>query len=833
MPDRSRRVGLPFFALSAFASGTAALALELLWGRELALTFGSSQYAVAAVLAAFMIGLGLGSGLGGRLADRLHRPATAVAGIELVLAAMGPLWSLALLRLPSFSAAILPAAEDATRWPFLLGRLGLGLALLLPPTLLMGASFPLLARASAPHVAGLHRSIGVLVAAGTLGGVAGAIATGLVLLPSGGIPAAMIAAAVANLVAAAAAVAGQSLACPVRHGRAPDSRPSMETGSDGMPLLVAAAVSGALVLGAETVWHRALLMVMANSTATLTLLLAITLAGLGLGAVLGWPLLGRDRPLRWWAGLQATAAVLVIGQALLLPQIAAAVRAFRPDTGWARVLVPPFAVGGTLILPVAMVLGAAWPLLLAAATPRLSDSGRRLGAMGISNSIGAGFGAIAVGFLALPALGFGRTLLLLAGLHLTLAAVAWNSPKIRWAFALAAAGLVAASVAGPRFAAVPLPSTVGRSDTTVLTYRESPAGTVVVTADARTGSRSMYVDNNAVIGSTYDALKIVRMLGLVPGLLHPNPEQVLVIGYGAGVTTATIAAVSGVEQIDVAEIVPDVITAARYFDHLNHRVDSDPRVRMVANDGRNLLLLTNKRYDVITCDPVHPLFGSASLYSLDYFDLCRRRLRPGGVVCQYLPLHRMPTPEFRRAIATFAASFPETWVLFGLGHSMLVGSDEPLNLDWLRWQQVLETHGRPDDLAASSLGTPAQIAALLQLDPDSSRRIAAGEPSTDLRPRLEFLAPAAYQPGLWTANARLLVEAYASPIDQIRNMPPSVHAPVRRLVAGKRLLLFSLLERNAGNAEGATRWLQQALAVAGDDPEIQHYGRQLAAEIRQ
>lgn len=831
MSDRRRQRALPRFALSAFASGAAALALELLWGRELALTFGSSQYAVAAVLAAFMTGLGIGSAWGGRLADRVQRPAAVVAGIELALAIAGPLWSLALLRLPALSAVVLPAAEDATRWPFLLGRLGLGVAVLLPPTLLMGASFPLLARASAPRLAELHHNIGVLVAAATLGGVVGATATGLLVLPTGGVLAAAAAAAMANLVAAAAALRGQSLTNRRREGRTDEPADPEAAAPGAAALLGAAAASGALVLGAETVWHRALMMVMANSTATLTLLLAITLAGLGVGAWIGTPLLNRVRPLERWAVLQSGAGALLVGQAVLLPQIAAAVRAIRPDTGWARVLVPPLAVGGGLILPAALVLGAAWPLLLAAATPRLSDSGRRLGIMGVVNSIGAGTGAVAIGFVALPALGFGRTLLLLAGTHLVLAALAWRHARRRWLVAIGAAGLVAAAALGPRFAVVPLPSTVGRSGTEILAYRESPAGTVVVTEDSRTGSRAMYVDNNAVIGSSYEALKIVRMLGLVPSVLHPSPEHVLVIGYGAGVTTATIAAIPGVDRIDVAEIVPDVITAARSFDHLNHRVDTDPRVRMVANDGRNVLLLSDARYDIITCDPVHPLYGSAPLYSLQYFELCRRRLRPGGIVCQYLPLHRMPTAEFRRAIATFGTAFHETWVMFGLGHAMLLGAEDPLVLDWPRWQRVLDEYGRREDLAASSLATPAQIAALLQLDPEGSRRIAYGEPSTDRHPRLEFLAPAAYRPGLWAANARLLVEGYTSPLDRIRNLPPELREPLRRLVAGKRLLLFSLLERDAGNTVGATTWIRQALAVAGDDPEIQHYARQLTAEV--
>jgi predicted membrane-bound spermidine synthase len=819
--------------LCAALSGASALTFELLWGRELALAFGSSQYAVATVLAAFMLGLGLGSFLGGRLADRVAAPAGVAARIELALVIGGPLWSLGLLRLPALAAAILPEAGDATRPAFLIGRLLVGVAVLMLPTMLMGAGFPLLARAAASSVPELHRGIGRLVAGATLGGVAGVIATGFVVLPRAGVPGAAAFAAAANLGAALAALAAQRALAGREPRREAALVPPLELDRSAVALLAAAAVSGGLVLAAETVWHRALLMVMANSTATLTLLLAVTLAGLAAGAVASSRLLGRGQPLAWWARLQAAAALLLLGQALLLPRIALAARLVRPDTGWARVLVPPLLLGGSVILPVAILLGAAWPLLLAAATPHVADGGRRLGAMGVVNSIGAALGATAAGFVALPGLGFGRCLVLLAACHAALAAVGARRRQPALALPVAIAGglLAVGALAAPRFAAVALPSMVGDPEARILSYRESASGTVVVTEDRETGVRSMFVDNNAVIGSTYDALKVVRMLGLVPGLLHPRPERVLVIGYGAGVTTATIAAVPGVQDIEVAEIVPEVIEAARFFEHLNHDVLRDPRVRVVANDGRNHLLLGGPQYDVITCDPVHPLFGSAPLYSLDYFNLCRRRLRPGGIVCQYLPLHRMPTREFQRAIATFDAAFAESWVLFGLGHAMLVGSERPLELDWLHWQRVLEGHGWPEDLADSALATPAQIAALLQLDPGACRQLALGPPSTDLHPRLEFLAPAAYRPGLWAANARLLVDGYRSPLERVRGLPPPLAEAVRSLVAGKRLLLFSLLERDAGSVDGAVHWLSLALQVAGDDPEIQRYARQLSAEL--
>ena len=150
---------------------------------------------------------------------------------------------------------------------------------------------------------------------------------------------------------------------------------------------------------------------------------------------------------------------------------------------------------------------------------------------------------------------------------------------------------------------------------------------------------------------------------------------------------------------------------------------------------------------------------------------------------------------------------------------------------WRRWQTVFERHSLRPDLATSALHHPAQIAALIQLDPVGCSSVGRGSPSTDLHPRLEFLAPAAYEPGLWRANARTLVESYTSPLGRISNLPPPIASQLPRLIAGKRLLLFSLLERSDGDLERARDWLAQARQIAGDDPEIVLYGRQLAAEI--
>ncbi len=518
----------------------------------------------------------------------------------------------------------------------------------------------------------------------------------------------------------------------------------------------------------------------------------------------------------------------------LLPRISPWVRHIRPPDGWGRVLMTPLAVGGSLIVPAVILLGAAWPLLLAAGTPRVEDGGRRIGLMGMTNAIGAAIGGGIAGWWIVPALGIGRSLIVLAAFHAMLAAVAMGrEERSATSKVLGGAGavLLLAGVLLPSFGRIALPSTVeGDDQWHSILFREGPTGTVTVLEAPSGGQRSMFVDNSAVIGTTYDALKVVRMLGLLPTLLHQQPDDVLVIGYGAGVTTSMLAASPSVHSIDVREIIPAVVEASPLFENVNHGVLRSPKVHLGFGDGRNFLLLTDQSWDVITCDPVHPLYGSAPLYSLEFYQLCKKRLKPGGQMYQYLPLHHMPPDAFRQAIGTFSAVFPHTRVAFSLGHGVLIGSDQAISMDWNTWTDRLRAFEEPPDLIDAVLQTPAQIAALMQLDTQGCRSVSLSPSSSDLVPVLEFLEPAAFENGVWKANAKTLIEGYHSPLEAIRNVPPHLVPDIKRLIAGKRLLLFSQLEWNEGQLTEAASWLAKALQVAPEDPEINRFAHQAQRE---
>ncbi|RLE36621.1 MAG: hypothetical protein DRJ61_00360 [Acidobacteria bacterium] len=827
---KSRAFSLFPLLLLALLSGAAALSLELLWARQLTLTFGSSHYAVTTTLAGFLFGMGIGSFFGGRIADRVRRPILWLAGAELGLAFFGPLLAVGLIRLPSMAAGLLP--EVSINDPVaLLSRFVLALVVMLPATILMGATFPLMTRSLSGGPSALHRALPLLYGINTLGGVVGVVFSSFFLLPNFGVIAVAASAAAFN---GGAAGLGLWIGCRTGSLPKPITAQKLKVRPDQMLFLLLTALSGGAVLAGETLWNRILGIVLPNSTFTFALLLALYLGGLAIGGLGASRLMRRPDPLKLWGLFQACAGAWILLSLALLPRISPWVRHIRPADGWGRVLMTPLAVGGSLIVPAVILLGAAWPLLLVAGTPRVEDGGRRIGLMGMTNAIGAAIGGGIAGWWIVPALGIGRSLIVLAAFHIMLAAVAMGREERSGTSKVlggAAAVFLLFGLLLPSFGRIALPSTVeGDALWHTVLYREGPTGTVTVLEAPSGGQRSMFVDNSAVIGTTYDALKVVRMLGLLPTLLHNQPEEVLVIGYGAGVTTSILAASPSVHSIDVREIIPAVIEASPLFENVNHGVLGSPKVHLGYGDGRNFLLLTNQSWDVITCDPVHPLYGSAPLYSLEFFQLCKKRLNPGGQMYQYLPLHHMPPDAFRQAIGTFSAVFPHSRVAFSLGHGVLIGSDRAISMDWNTWTDRLRAFEEPSDLIDAVLQTPAQIAALMQLHTQGCRSVSLLPSSSDLVPILEFLEPAAFEKDVWKANAQTLIEAYQSPIGEIRNIPPHLVPDIKRLIAGKRLLLFSQLEWNDGQLTEAEGWLLKALQVAPEDPEINRFAQQARRE---
>jgi spermidine synthase len=361
-----------------------------------------------------------------------------------------------------------------------------------------------------------------------------------------------------------------------------------------------------------------------------------------------------------------------------------------------------------------------------------------------------------------------------------------------------------------------LPPSFARFDRDLIFYRESVEGTLSVGRDKGdpNGTKHSFVNNSAVIGSTYDAIKVVKMVGHFPFFLGLDCRDVLVIGFGIGVTTSAIAAHPEVESIECVELVPGLKDAAKYYQDLNRNVVEDPRLTIISGDGRHYLQRTSSTYDLISCDPTHPILGSGSLYTREYFAMCREHLNPGGMVSQYLPLHKLRTEELMGIIATFHSVFPHSTVWLGHFHAVLLGSTEPIGTTFDDWAAQIDSVG-PDEHFYSE---PHHLAATLVLD---SARIAelttASAINTDDLSYTEFFAPACLDADNISKNLRFLMDNRAD----LSTVFGSINDPhlMARYVHGNSLLTESLYYRLGGDLQRSRQLLQQAVRINPEDQE--------------
>jgi spermidine synthase len=289
----------------------------------------------------------------------------------------------------------------------------------------------------------------------------------------------------------------------------------------------------------------------------------------------------------------------------------------------------------------------------------------------------------------------------------------------------------------------------------LLFYKEGIDASVTVVDDPQ-GVRRAFVDaNQAAEDSRWD-LPSHSVIGHLPILLHPDPKTALVIGFGMGVTSWSISR-HGV-QVDAIEISPGIVEANRYFSKINHNVLDDPLVNLIVDDGRNYALTTDKKYDMISTGIIHPLVSanSAGFYTTDFYRLCKEILTPpsippaggrenrGGIMCQWVPLHRLPEEHYKMIIRTFKAVFPHTtlWYKYTPDFSILIGTPERLKINYLDFRRRMGKESVKADLEAVNMADPLSLLDSFMMDEDTiDQYVGHGPLHTDKRPRMEFFGP--------------------------------------------------------------------------------------------
>jgi len=283
----------------------------------------------------------------------------------------------------------------------------------------------------------------------------------------------------------------------------------------------------------------------------------------------------------------------------------------------------------------------------------------------------------------------------------------------------------------------------------VLYLGEGVTSSVAVTVDSN--YRQFHVSGKVEASTIPADLRQERMLGHLSALLHPNPRSVLVVGFGAGITAGSFVLYPGIKRIVICEIEPLVPQkVGPFFKQENYDVKNDPRVEIVYDDARHYIFTTKEKFDIITSDPIHPwVKGAANLYTQEYFELAKKRLNPGGVITQWIPLYESTRETIKSELATFFKVLPGgmTWANNRRGRTydlVVSGYRDPtkINLDELNkrlsqpeYARVLTSLRDVDFSSAIDL-----FGTYLAQHTDVEPWLADAQINTDKNLRLQYLA---------------------------------------------------------------------------------------------
>jgi spermidine synthase len=859
----SPRRFLPALLVLFVGSGCAALIYEIVWLQLLQLVIGSTAVSLGVLLGTFMGGMCAGSLLLPRLVSPRRHPLRVYAVLELGLGAIG---LAVLFGMPSVE--LLYVRYEGHGLPGILLRGAVAGVCLLPPTLLMGATLPAIARWVETGPRGLSW-LGFFYGANITGAVFGCLLAGFYLLRVHDTAIATYVAVAINLIVAAIALA---LAATLpRHAVPAAAAPSGSAGRapGAWAVYLAIALSGMSALGAEVVWVRLLALVLGGTVYTFSLILAVFLVGLGIGSSLG-ALLAR----------RAASAQLALGACQWLLTLA---------IGWTAVMIsqslPYWPIVPSLspspwyafqldlvrclwaVLPPACMWGASFPLALVAVASGGQDPGRLVGGVYAANTIGAIAGALVFSLLLIPSIGTAGAERALIGLAAAAALVALMpllhpapaAVRTAGAMALAAALGVAGWLA---WSVTPLPwVTVAFGRLTASYLARSAPGIVKQVPDApgesyvfctyvgegtnisvavtltTDGVRSFHGAGKIQASTLPVDMRVQRMLGHFPALLHKKPESVLVVACGAGVTAGTFVLHPDVKRIvicDIEPLVPTVVTPM--FGNENyHVVDGIARdnphsvngkqVEVVYDDGRHFLRTTQEKFDIITSDPVDPwVKGCAALSTVEFFQMCRDRLNPGGSVCFWFPLAGSDLDTSKSVIATFFQVFPHgtLWSNEREGEGLdavLMAQVEPTVIDVDELQQRLD---RPDhELVKESLRDvgfgefkEAKTGDVVVLEeaidllstyigqaPSLSEWSRGAQINTDRNLRVQYLAGLSLNTDLGPRVLSSIVAHYRFPDQTFVGSPERIHALKQALAEGGRYTSAHLARDHPGPFE--------------------------------
>ena len=815
-----------------FFSGVSSLVYQVVWARMLTVVFGTTLLATSTVLSAFMAGLALGSWVLGRRIDRCKHPLRVFAALE---AGIG----LFALFFPSLSANLgnaygALAGLQGNFYLFSLIRFGLCFALLLIPTALMGGTLPVVAKFAVRRLGRLGGRIGQLYAVNTLGAVVGVLAATFGLMEGLGLQGTTQAIAAVNfLVAGAAWLWGGQRAVAIGAGAA---KKTAHSDRILWGVLAGFALSGFAALGYEVAWMRLLMVSFSfNSHYEFSIVLVAFLSGLALGGWLGSLLLTRRADLlSIFVSVQFLIGACGALSVLAFAHLSALVEPIQRADSWWVSRTGVFCTAVAIMLLPTVAMGVIFPLVGQIYTRQLARLGRGLGAIGAVNSLGAVGGAFATGFVLIPLLGTEWSVKVLAALNgLVGLTIALAIQKRKWLVWSGAAGLalLLALVPSDVLRRIAEPEAVNRE---LVFYQEGAEG--VITVEQQTdGFRKMALNGGGQVPTDYSSLQIFRLLGHLPLLLHPDPQEVLVVSLGGGIALGGAAQYEP-QRITCVELVPEVIDAARaHFGEFNHYVLENPtawNIEVVIDDGRNFLLSSRDTYQIITGDATHPTSADSwVLYTKEFYELCRAHLSADGIMAQWLPFHGLPPDDYKTIVRTFQHVFPHATLWRSNNYSIMVGTMQPQAIDWEILQEKMAPPRVHRSLENIDMGDVFALLNSLVLDEIALRHyVGEGPLNTDDHPYISFVSPRGYSSGSWE-----VLQSLAPHRTSALSLLTAPSATVRKKLtvyfkAGEHALEGDIM-RLQNRDRAAARAYQRALAANPADRSSVYFLNLLAEQL--
>ena len=705
-----------------FFSGAAGLTYQVIWLRYLKLIFGVTHLSVSLIVSAFMTGLALGSYFIGKWADKNRSPLLLFGLSELAI-------GLYALLSPSLFSGVdslymsLGQSEFVNSGVSHAFRFLMTFIILILPTSLMGGTFPLISKAFIKSGESIKKDTALLYGLNTMGAMLGAFLAGFIFLRNFGTLQSLHIAAALNL-----SIGFLAIIVQITLGKNWQQEDTKEENKHDFILntpldrliFIGFGISGFISLTYEVLWTRGLIFFLGLTTYAFTTILVTFLAGIALGSM-ALSLFSKrikhfGRAFAWIEILIGISALIALPLLHKLHPLSASIMQQWQINSWAGILSVKFIIAFLVMLFPTFLMGMSMPVVISWFTKNRQGLGTNIGRIYSINTVGSIFGSLFAGFIFIPLFGIQTALTLMVWANILLGVAIFyvdskDHKKNLPAYTLSVLGLIGGLIflfntESMIFSSVEFSGHQKRYK--LLYAHEGPEASIAVLQDKINNERELNINGESTAFTIYQDMQVHKLLAHLPALIHPDPRDFLVVGFGFG-STSYGSSLYPNSNVDCVEILKDEIKTAPWFEKENHNVIAADNFNLIINDGRDYIKTTNKQYDIISFNAIHPKI-SPNLYTHEFYEMCRRILKPDGMIIAWLPPNAISEEEFTGMIRTFNMVYENSSLWYvNPSHMLLMGSNQEFSISYERLIERLSIPAVNADLAETNYDNVLEI----------------------------------------------------------------------------------------------------------------------------